>query len=64
MLKSKRNKKIALLVLTCIFALCIAIGAVIGVNLSASAATTGRVTMLDLMGRYPIDYVLGPIDVV
>ena len=27
------------------------------------AAEGDRVTMLDLMGRYPIDYVLGPVDV-
>ncbi|MDE5563020.1 MAG: leucine-rich repeat domain-containing protein [Clostridiales bacterium] len=73
------NKKVGLFFVALITALCVIIGAVFGVSayslesgktliagaVNASAnGEGGRVTMLDLVARYPIDYVLGPIDVV
>ncbi|MDE6201153.1 MAG: leucine-rich repeat domain-containing protein [Clostridiales bacterium] len=69
-------KKVGLFFVALVAALCMIIGAIFGVraNLVESGETLvagvvnassngegSRVTMLDLMGRYPIDYVLGPL---
>ncbi|MDE7108133.1 MAG: hypothetical protein K2O39_07410, partial [Clostridiales bacterium] len=73
------NKKVGLLFVALVVALCVIIGAVFGVSAysveSGKTLTAGgvnasangesdRVQMYELVGRYPIDYVLGPIDVV
>lgn len=66
MIKSKTRKGL-LIILSIIFILSVSFYAALGIetNFVAAADTTGgRVTMLDLMERYPTEYVLGPLDVV
>lgn len=69
MLKVKSNSKIITWIAAAAV-ICLALSAVLalvlslGVKPAAEAATTGdRVEMLDLMARYPIEHVVGPVDV-
>ncbi|MCH5142383.1 MAG: leucine-rich repeat domain-containing protein [Clostridiales bacterium] len=68
MIKSKTRKGL-LIILSIIFILSVSLYAALGVEnnfaFAAESESTGeRVTMLDLMERYPTEFILGPIDVV
>lgn len=55
---------IALLTLALLMCLSVVFAAILNSGLfNARADVGGRVTVTDLMGRYPVDYVVGPVDV-
>ncbi|MCH5148351.1 MAG: leucine-rich repeat domain-containing protein [Clostridiales bacterium] len=67
MIKSKTRKGL-LIILSIIFILSVSLYAALGVEnnfaFAAESESTGeRVTMLDLMERYPTEFILGPVDV-
>ena len=80
MFKSKSFKKIARLFTTIALAGCLSLSSALALGFSFTSSNAvegvidefgdkdtlemGRVTVEDLMARYPIDYVVGPVDVV
>ena len=60
----KFSKKKLFAIMACVCAICISVSTIVGLTVHPSADTDNkRVQMYELFARYPINYVLGPIDV-
>ncbi|MDE6273913.1 MAG: hypothetical protein K2L87_02570, partial [Clostridiales bacterium] len=67
MLKMKSKKRVATVIAAVLAAAILALGTLLMVFMptqNTMAEVGDRVTMIDLIGRYPVDYVVGPVDVV
>ncbi|MDE7454486.1 MAG: leucine-rich repeat domain-containing protein, partial [Clostridia bacterium] len=65
-LKYGKRKGLTVAVIALVLVMCLSVlfTTLLSGDVLKAAAESKRITMLDLMARYPIDYVVGPVDVV